>query len=224
MKNKTKKIILKETYDKERKRILNYLSDMRSRGYIQIGNVLPDIPKNITAASVNRLKKLSPRKIRENLIFINENTGEFVRGTNTVGVKRIRQEMKQEAYETGQGEVYQIEEEWDDPSYVKAVNRIQKFIEEVNRLNVPKAEKRVRAWLKDWIDRDGIDIVSEDLERAARKGLALRVNENYPDGLNRSREVKFFAETMSLNPGYYGSDIVDELEMSIIDDYFLLDE
>lgn len=58
----TKKEELKRAYTKERRRINNYISRKKREGY-NIEYVIPKIPKKITVASVNRLKKITPQLI-----------------------------------------------------------------------------------------------------------------------------------------------------------------
>lgn len=54
---------IKQEYNKQRKRLQNYLSKKRKKGYIFPENVIPPRPKRITKASVSRLAKITPKKL-----------------------------------------------------------------------------------------------------------------------------------------------------------------
>lgn len=68
----------KQEYMKERKRIQQAISQQKKSGYIIPENLLPDIPKRITKASINRLKKITPKTIRSKSELIDFTTGEII--------------------------------------------------------------------------------------------------------------------------------------------------
>lgn len=68
----------KQEYMKERKRIQQAISQQKKSGYIVPENLLPDIPKRITKASINRLKKITPKTIRSKSELIDFTTGEII--------------------------------------------------------------------------------------------------------------------------------------------------
>lgn len=68
----------KQEYMKERKRIRKAISQQKKSGYIIPENLLPDIPKRITKASINRLKKITPKMIRSKSDLIDFTTGEII--------------------------------------------------------------------------------------------------------------------------------------------------
>lgn len=68
----------KQEYMKERKRIQQAISLQKKSGYIIPENLLPDIPKRITKASINRLKKITPKTIRSKSELIDFTTGEII--------------------------------------------------------------------------------------------------------------------------------------------------
>lgn len=97
----------KQEYMKERKRIQNAISRQKKSGYIIPENLLPDIPKRITKASINRLKKITPKTIRSKSELIDFTTGEIITKessnykksvvkTNRELVKLARQKQKKE--------------------------------------------------------------------------------------------------------------------------------
>ena len=68
----------KQEYMKERRRIQQAISQQKKSGYIIPENLLPDIPKRITKASVNRLKKITPKTIRSKSELVDFTTGEII--------------------------------------------------------------------------------------------------------------------------------------------------
>lgn len=104
----------KQEYMKERKRIQQAISWQKKSGYIPPENLLPDIPKRITKASINRLKKITPKTIRSKSELVNFTTGEIITKessnykksvvkTNRELVKLARQKQKKEMNETEDG-------------------------------------------------------------------------------------------------------------------------
>lgn len=98
---------LKQEYMKERKRIQQAVSRKKKSGYIVPENLLPDIPKRITRASINRLKKITPKTIISKSELVDFTTGEIItkessnykKGvikTNRELVKLSRQKQKKE--------------------------------------------------------------------------------------------------------------------------------
>lgn len=97
----------KQEYMKERKRIQQAISRGKKSGYIPPENLLPDIPKRITKASINRLKKITPKTIRSKSELVDFTTGEIITKespiykksvvkTNKELVKLARQKQKKE--------------------------------------------------------------------------------------------------------------------------------
>lgn len=68
----------KQEYMKERKRIQQAISREKKSGYIVPESLLPDIPKRITKASINRLKKITPKTIRSKSELVDFTTGEII--------------------------------------------------------------------------------------------------------------------------------------------------
>lgn len=97
----------KQEYMKERRRIQQAISQQKKSGYIVPENLLPTIPKRITKASINRLKKITPKTIRSKSELIDFRTGEIITKessnykksvikTNRELVKLARQKQKKE--------------------------------------------------------------------------------------------------------------------------------
>lgn len=76
----TKKAEIEQAYRKERKRIQQFIRRAKKRGYVFEENVLPDKPKKITQASVNRLKKITPTVLYQKSTAVSPYGG-IVKGT-----------------------------------------------------------------------------------------------------------------------------------------------
>lgn len=71
---------IREQYLKERRRIQRFIRSATKRGYIIPENILPDIPKRVTRASVSRLKKITPERIYSKSQYVSRETGEIKTG------------------------------------------------------------------------------------------------------------------------------------------------
>lgn len=65
-------------YRKERSRIQRFIKRAEKRGYVFEDNIIPDIPKNITAGSIRRLQKLTPKELYSRAHKLDYETGEVV--------------------------------------------------------------------------------------------------------------------------------------------------
>ena len=98
-KKKSRKLSqIRKEYNKQRKRIQSLLSKARKQGYIFDDNVLPQIPKKITKASVSRLEKLTPKELYKKAVYVSRETGEIEFPEEHK--KRIRREAKIKEKET----------------------------------------------------------------------------------------------------------------------------
>ena len=79
----------KQEYMKERKRIRQAISQQKKSGYIVPENLLPDIPKRITKASINRLKKITPKMIRSKSQLVDFTTGEIITNESSNYIKSV---------------------------------------------------------------------------------------------------------------------------------------
>nr|DAM19883.1 MAG TPA: hypothetical protein [Caudoviricetes sp.] len=75
-------------YRKQRRRVQQAVRRLEKIGYIFDENVVPKIPKKVTKASVQRLAKITPEKLREK--------SEYIIGEEVVKYKTHKKEIKQE--------------------------------------------------------------------------------------------------------------------------------
>lgn len=103
----------KQEYMKERKRIQQAISQQKKSGYIVPENLLPDIPKRITKASINRLKKITPKTIRSKSELIDFTTGEIITKESSSyrkSVVKVNKELVKLAKQKQKKEMFAIDE------------------------------------------------------------------------------------------------------------------
>lgn len=103
----------KQEYMKERKRIQQAISRGKKSGYIIPENLLPDIPKRITKASINRLKKITPKTIRSKSELIDFTTGEIITKESSSyrkSVVKANKELVKLAKQKQKKEMFDIDE------------------------------------------------------------------------------------------------------------------
>lgn len=72
-----RKTAIQKAYTKERNRILSTVRRYKKSG-LDVQFTVPEIPKKITAASVRRLQKITPKKIQEKTFGVDLTTGEQI--------------------------------------------------------------------------------------------------------------------------------------------------
>lgn len=91
---KKKRSKIEQEYYKERKRIQNYINKKEKQDFYYMTNI-PTIPKKITRASVNRLKKLTAKKLISQMRFLaDKETGESTSGERGLDILRSRSAKK----------------------------------------------------------------------------------------------------------------------------------
>lgn len=93
-KSKRKLSPTQREYYRQRRRIQNFLNRASKRGYF-FDEILPPIPKTITAASVRRLQKLDAKALYNKAkYFVDVDTGEITTGARGRGLERARASRK----------------------------------------------------------------------------------------------------------------------------------
>ena len=99
-KRKRKLSPLQQEYRKQRRRVQEFVRRAKKRGYQFEEGIIPNIPKKITKASVERLKKLTPKKLYEKAEYVDIETGEIK--TPKQRQLEVRKEATKKAKETVQ--------------------------------------------------------------------------------------------------------------------------
>lgn len=71
---------IQQQYRKERRRIQNAMNRLDKQGYVLPEDLLPSIPKKVTQASINRLKKITSESIYKKSKKLDFETGEITPG------------------------------------------------------------------------------------------------------------------------------------------------
>ena len=71
---------IQQQYRKERRRIQNAMNRLEKQGYVLQGDLLPSVPKKVTQASINRLKKINTEAIYKKSVRLDTETGETTPG------------------------------------------------------------------------------------------------------------------------------------------------
>lgn len=71
---------IQQQYRKERRRIQNAMNRLDKQGYVLPEDLLPPIPKKVTQASINRLKKITSESIYKKSKKLDFETGEAIPG------------------------------------------------------------------------------------------------------------------------------------------------
>ena len=93
-----RKSVLRQQYDRNRKRIINFIRRAESRGFYFEEDVLPPIPKRITKQSVQRLEKLNPEALYKKSFWVDLETGETMSGPRRA--EQERSERTRRGHET----------------------------------------------------------------------------------------------------------------------------
>lgn len=71
---------IQQQYRKERRRIQNAMNRLEKQGYVIQDDLLPSVPKKVTQASINRLKKITTEAIYKKSVRLDTETGETTPG------------------------------------------------------------------------------------------------------------------------------------------------
>ena len=87
-------------YNKQVRRIKNFIKRAEKRGYEFNEDILPKTPKRITKQAIKRLENLKPNQLYAKAEFLDTSTGEMLKGTK--GRKLERQRASEKARQTRQ--------------------------------------------------------------------------------------------------------------------------
>lgn len=182
-KKKRKLTPTQNEYKKQRKRIQNFLSKARKRGYIFPENVLPPIPKRITKASVLRLSKLTSAELYKKAEYGGKETyGEIVPASEGLKLEKqarakkaaeTRKKKKQEQTKKKQQKVKTSPKKvlHDVTFYSRVV--IGSFLYTINGCQGGQAREMLMSWFNRLRYENGDDAVAHMIERASENGYEL---------------------------------------------------
>ena len=146
-------------YDKEVRRIRQFINRAQKRGFEFRENILPSKPpKRVTKSAINQLKKLTPDSLYKQARYIDAYTGEILSGIKGRELERSR--AAQKAAETRR------ERKSGEAGFFSriVVDRYRHYVSEFNI----GCQRAINSWL-DWIiSKYGEPEVANMLERAAQ--------------------------------------------------------
>lgn len=84
----TTKLLTEQEYNKELRRIQQFLRRASKRGFIWSDNVIPKKPKKVTEKSVAKLKRLTPDVLYKKGQYVDQSTGELLSGVKGRALER----------------------------------------------------------------------------------------------------------------------------------------
>lgn len=92
----TTNLVAEQEYNRELKRIQQFLRRASKRGFIWTDNVIPKRPKRITEKSVAKLKRLTPDVLYKKGKYVDTSTGELLSGAKGIALERKAAEKAKE--------------------------------------------------------------------------------------------------------------------------------
>lgn len=155
-------------HQRERKRITSFIRRAEKRGYIIPEGLLPRIPKTITAASVRRLKKITPDLIYKKSQYAGEAShGEIVAGARGRDLERSLA-AKRAAHTRKLKETEKTVSNQD--FYTRVI--LSNWISQVKTSN-KNIERILMSWLRQNIKEYGSKRTAKMLEEGANAGLII---------------------------------------------------
>lgn len=81
-------------YNKQVRRIKNFIKRAEKRGYEFSDDILPKTPKRVTKQAIKRLENLKPKQLYAKAEFLDTSTGEMLKGTKGRQLERKRASEK----------------------------------------------------------------------------------------------------------------------------------
>lgn len=134
----THKELLQKEYDKELKRIKQFIRRATKRGYIFEENAIPQKPQRITSSSVNKVKKITPTTLYEKAKFVDTKQGRTIKGTEA-----RKQERRTSALKAAQTRAKKIRDKfYKDKGYIKGTGSPPKQV----YATLENVREQIRQW------------------------------------------------------------------------------
>lgn len=192
-------------YQRERKRITSFIRRAEKRGYIIPEGFLPRTPKTITAASVRRLKKITPELIYKKSQYAGEASyGEIVSGVRGRDLERSLA-AKRAAHTR---KLKETEKEISNQDFYTRVV-LSNWIAQVKTSN-KNIERILMSWLRENIQEYGTKRTAKMLEEGANAGVTVTFEVLY----NEAYTMIYIRDMMSYMPlktvGFDGEDLTHQ--------------
>lgn len=194
-KKKNKSPIAAE-YAKQRRRIQSFIRRAVKRGYQFAENILPNIPKRITKASVSRLEKLTPESLYKKSEWIDKYSGQRLSGITareqerSAAGRKAARTRKQNAAKQSQQETIPNEADLILSNFRSRVLDLKQRAVAASANYGKNFYNRMQEWTK-----DAADHLLSELQRVINKDgklvVADRINKN-AEQINRLLDIAMF--------------------------------
>lgn len=207
---------IQRKYRKERRRIQNAIKRLEKQGYVLTDGLLPSVPKRVTQASINRLKKITIEAIYKKSVRLDVETGEITPGI-VARDKARSQRAKKAARKRAINREYTHQENYAPPpeqdysrfpSWADIV--LSNFESDVIRRFPLVAGPILEKWLTELLSKYDKEDVAEMLEKGAENGVFIDYKVAYRAELVMGAIAEFM-EYLPIASGYK-QDIMDAME------------
>ena len=219
---------LQREYQKQRKRIQQFINRATKRGYEFQSNLVPTMPKRVTRKSIERIKNITPEQLYKKARYGGEASGgEIVSGTE--GKKLERKQAARKAAETrkyNKPDVYDYDytdyygDNERDFTYEETYSDDTTFYDRVVISNFKETARafRCKDMLISWVNRcvsvSGEHATAQMIQTAAENGIALGIALSPSD--KQEKVSQFLSEMLSYmeEAGQFTKDeIMEAMEM-----------
>lgn len=144
-----------KAYNKQIKRIRQFVRRAERRGYVFSETIIPQKPKKITQASVRRLQSITPARMYKKAEYMDYSTGELISGTKARKAEKQAQQLKalistaQKRVQKAEQKLHQAQDLHNDyggdtnniKSAQKSLSRAQKTLERTKQNLIKNASK-----------------------------------------------------------------------------------
>lgn len=205
--------LVQRKYRKERRRIQNAINRLEKQGYVLPDGLLPSVPKKVTQASINRLKKITIEAIYKKSVRLDIETGEITPGI-VARDKARSQRAKESARRRAFKQEYASPQLYTEPPKYTTFPSGADIIINNYRIDVigrfPKtAGPILTRWLDILLSRTSKEDVANMLETAASHGVII----DYKVAYNTDTLMSAIADFMDfLGNVELKKDLIDMLE------------
>ena len=205
---------IQQQYRKERRRIQNAMNRLEKQGYVLPEDLLPSIPKRVTQASINRLKKITSESIYKKSKKLDFETGEITPGIvarDKARSQRAKEAARRRAFkqEYASPQVYTEPPKYTTfPSGADII--INNFRSDVIGRFPESAGPILNRWLDDLLAQQDKEDVANMLETAAANGVVI----DYKVAYNTEALMGAIADFMNYldTTSGFKQDLMDTLE------------
>lgn len=205
---------IQRQYRKERRRIQNAIKRLEKQGYVLPDELLPSVPKKVTQASINRLKKITTEAIYKKSVRLDIETGEITPGIVARDKARSQRAKKAARSRTFKQEYVAPEVYIEPPQYTTFPSGadiiINNFRSDVIGRFPESAGPILNRWLDDLLAQQDKEDVANMLETAAANGVVI----DYKVAYNTEALMGAIADFMDYldTTSGFKQDLMDTLE------------